>query len=124
MFSGLLNAFEPYVVQCLTIPSLCGYSEILVEAMKYDDWVHFHDTVQAQVSLADVTSDSDIHGKSGSDHPEFREGIRTFKGKEAEFRYINSKEKETWFEEGVEKVLAIYRPQGVSKESLVLGLVA
>ncbi len=114
MFSGLFNAFEPHVVQCLTIPSLRGYGEILVESTKYDEWVHFHDVVQAQGSLADVTSDSDIHGKSGKlglDHPEFREagggmaraigrlkaasekavfgGTRMFKGKEAEFKYID-----------------------------------
>ena len=154
MFTGLFNAFEPHVVQYVTIPSLYGYGEIQVQSRKYDDWVHhFHDTVQAQDNFADVTSDSDIHGKCnklGSDHPEFKEaggrgmarakramgflkaasekavfgGIRMFKGKEAEFRYIDCKGKkvmETWFEENIGKVFALYRLQGVSKENLVLG---
>jgi len=160
MFSSLFNAFDPHVVQCLTISSVYGYGEIQVQNMKYDDWVHFHDMAQAQGNnLTDVnTSDSDIHGKCGkfgSDHPECKEaggggmarakrameflkaasekavfgGIRMFKGKEAEFRYIDCKGKkvmETWFEENIEKVLALYRLQGVSRENLVLvtGIVA
>ena len=138
MFTGLFNAFEPHVVDCLTIPSLHGYGEVKVQSMKYDERVH-DNVPQVQGYLADViTPDSDTHGKPGklgSDHPDVKEvgsmarakkamcylkaagekvvggGKRIFKAKDAEYRYIESNGKnviETWFEENIGSILTLY----------------
>ncbi|KAF8723825.1 hypothetical protein AX14_009150 [Amanita brunnescens Koide BX004] len=152
MFSSLFNAFEPHVVDFLTIPSLRGYGEVQVQSMKCGERVH-DNVPQAQGYFADVTTpDSDTHGKPaklGSDHPEIKEGgggmarakramcflkaagekvvgggKRMFKAKDPELSYIECNGKnviETWFEENVEKILALYgRVQGISRENLVL----
>jgi hypothetical protein len=148
MFSCLFNAFEPHMVDSLTIPSLRGYGEVQVQSMKCDERVH-DNVPQVQGYLADVTApDSDTHGRPGK-LPDVKEvgsmarakkamcflkaagekvvdgGKRIFKAKDTEYRYIECSGKsvlETWFEENIGSILALYgRLQGVSRENLVLG---
>ena len=148
MFSSLFNAFEPHIVDSLTIPSLRGYGEVQVQSMRYDERVH-DNVPQVQGNLADVTTpDSDTHGRPGK-LPDVKEvgsmarakkamcflkaaGEKVvggskwmFKAKDTEYQYIDCSGKnvlETWFEENIGSILALYgRLQGVSRENLVLG---